>query len=83
MNWKTRTGARLTLSVVLAGAMGLSSLASGASASTKTKAKSKAKTAVTLVVEKPAAANLSETGSTLLYHCGTSGHRTTRRPTTT
>lgn len=67
MNWKTRTGARLTLSVVLAGAMGLSSLASGASASTKTKAKAKAKTAVTLVVEKPAAANLSETGSTLLY----------------
>ena len=67
MKWKTRMSSRLALTVILAGALGLSGLASGASASTKTMAKAKPRAGVTLVVEKPAAANLSETGSTLLY----------------
>ncbi len=63
MNRNIRRSTRLATAVALAGSLGLAGLAVGASASTKAKPKA----TVTLTVEKPAAANLSETGSTLLY----------------
>ena len=68
MNWNIRTSVRLASTLALAGTISLAGL-SGASATTKHKAKPKPKPkpALVLKVEKPAAANLSETGSTLLY----------------
>ncbi len=67
MNWNIRTSVRLASTLALAGSISMAGLSSAASASTKHKATHKAKPAVTLSVEKPAPANLSETGSTLLY----------------
>ena len=67
MNWNIRTSARLASTVALACSIAVVGVVSVASAGTKHKTKPKPKPAITLVVEKPAAANLSETGSTLLY----------------
>ncbi len=60
-----RTSVRLASTFAIAGSLSLAGLSSVASAATKHKAKPKPVFAFT--VEKPAAANLSETGSTLLY----------------
>jgi len=60
-----RSSARLASTLALAGSISLAGVASVASAATKHKPKPKPAFAFT--VEKPGAANLSETGSTLLY----------------
>jgi phosphate transport system substrate-binding protein len=62
-----RTSVRLASTFAIAGSIAVAGLTSVASASTKHKAKAKPKPVAMFTVEKPAPANLSETGSTLLY----------------
>ena len=65
MKLTIRTSVRLASTFAIAGSIAVAGLTSVASASTKHKAK--AKPVAMFTVEKPAPANLSETGSTLLY----------------
>ena len=65
MKLTIRTSVRLASTFAIAGSIAVAGLTSVASAGTKHKAKAKPVTMFT--VEKPKPANLSETGSTLLY----------------